>query len=86
MREELNFYGYPEDNKMKDGVSQFREDFRHLDPEIYMGAADDFYTETIDEDKDVALPIRDRAYDKPATITEVYDIKLEDSAKFGSQL
>ena len=83
---EFDHISYPEDVKERKELHQFREDFKEFDPILYPESADDWDTEILQEDKDTETAIRDRAYNKPTKIMEIYDLKAEDSAKFSKNL
>ena len=83
---EYDHTAYPEDVKDRKELRQWREEFKEFDPILYPEAADDWDTEVLQDDKDGDIPLRDRDYGKPTKMTEVYDITLEDSAKFSGNL
>ena len=85
MREDSDYINYPEDINAKEGVTQFREDFKHLDPELYMEPEDEWENEmNLQPWKDEEIEVKYRAYGKPSPITEIYPLKPEDSAKFSN--
>ena len=81
---EFDHISYPEDVQDRKELRQFKEEFKELDPILYPESADDWDTEILQEDKDTDVAVRDRGYGKKTKITEVYDITLEDSAKFNN--
>ena len=83
---EFDHISYPEDVKDRKELRQFREEFKEFDPILHPEAADDWATEVLQDDKDSETPISDRGYGKKTKITEVYDITLDDSKKFSSNL